>query len=108
MTIFCGNPHIKLRNHLGLLANHLSSAGSAQRQSRLFDHVVCASRECRQHIEPEALAVVTRPQGPLPTNMGKAYATAIMDMTRLASSGSRSALCGFRSARTSKTILSVS
>jgi len=45
---------------------------------------------------------------PLPTNMGKAYATAIMDMTRLASSGSRSALCGLRSARTSKTILSVS
>jgi len=24
---------------------------------------------------------MTRPQGPLPTNMGKAYATAIMDMT---------------------------
>ena len=45
---------------------------------------------------------------PAATNMGKAYATAIMDMTRLASSGSRSALCGFRSARTSKTILSVS
>jgi hypothetical protein len=42
------------------------------------------------------------------SDMGKAYATAIMDMTRLASSGSRSALCGFRSARTSKTILSVS
>src|SRR5258705_13968042 len=66
----CGNPHIKLRNHLGLLANHLSPAGSAQRQSRLFDHVLCASRERRQHIEPEALAVVTRPQGPLPTNRG--------------------------------------
>ena len=38
----------------------------------------------------------------------KAYAGAIMDMTRLASSGSRSALHGLRSARTSERILSVS
>jgi hypothetical protein len=37
-----------------------------------------------------------------------AYAAAITERTRLASSGSRSALCGFRSARTSKTILSTS
>jgi hypothetical protein len=37
-----------------------------------------------------------------------AYAATIIDMTRLASSGSRSALCGLRSDRTSKTILSIS